>query len=52
MPATVNQYQYNKMKVILIEGEGGDIGPYHETLDRIGIIGRPEVEVIKLQQKN
>ena len=35
------------MKVFLIEGVGGDIISYENALKNIGIIGRPEVEVIK-----
>ena len=36
--------------MLLVEGIGGDIGPYEEILGRIGISDRPEAEVFKLQQ--
>ena len=36
--------------MLLVEGIGGDIGPYEEILARIGISDRPEAEVFKLQQ--
>ena len=40
------------MKVLLIEGSGGDIQPYEDVLSRVGIVTRnkeerPEVEVLK-----
>ena len=44
-------YDYNNMKVMLIEGEGGNVEPYEDVLAIVGMTGRPEVEVIKLQQK-
>ena len=36
--------------MLLVEGIGGDTGPYEEMLGRIGISDRPEAEVFKLQQ--
>ena len=30
---------FNEVKVLLIQGEGGDIAPYAEILDRVGITG-------------
>ena len=36
--------------MLLVEGIGGDVGPYEEILARIGISDRPEAEVFKLQQ--
>ena len=45
-------YDYNQMKVLLIEGPGGNIDPYAAHLNRIGICGRSEVEIIKLRQKS
>ena len=36
--------------MLLVEGIGGDTGPYEEMLERIGISDRPEAEVFKLQQ--
>ena len=38
--------------MLLVEGIGGDIGPYEEVLKRTGISTRPEAQVIKLQDKN
>ena len=38
-------YNYNQMKVLLIEGVGGNIKPYESVLKRVGITGRPEVEL-------
>ena len=45
-------YDYNQMKVLLIEGPGGNVDPYAAHLNRIGICGRSEVEIIKLRQKS
>ena len=36
--------------MLLVEGIGGDIGPYEEHLRRTGISSRPEAEVIKILQ--
>ena len=36
-------YDYNCMKVLLVEGKGGAIAPYEDVLKRVGITGRPEV---------
>ena len=47
-----DHYDYNRMKVLLIEGPGGNIAPYEAHLNRIGISGRPEVELFKLKQKS
>ena len=44
-------YDYNRMKVLLIEGKGGNIDPYNEVLKRVGMVNRPEVEVIKIRDK-
>ena len=40
------------MKILLIEGSGGDISAYEDVLRRVGIVTgrteeRPEVEVVK-----
>ena len=42
-----DEYNYNRLKVFLIEAEEGDISGYEAHLNRFGIIGRPEVEVLK-----
>ena len=40
------------MKILLIEGPGGNIAPYEAHLNRVCINGRPEVQLIKLKQKS
>ena len=30
---------FNEVRVLLIQGEGGDIAPYAEILNRVGITG-------------
>ena len=37
------------MKVFLIEGKDGNIDPYDDVLKRVGMVGRPEVEVLKFK---
>ena len=40
-------FDYNLMKVLLIEGSGGDISPYSDVLKRVGITEGYEVELLK-----
>ena len=42
-----DEYNYNKLKVFLIEAGDGDISGYEAHLKRFGILGRPEVELVK-----
>ena len=45
----IAHYEYNQLKILLFELEGGDIAPYEELLQRRGISSKSEVSVQKFK---
>ena len=42
-------FDYSKMVVILLQGEGGNTAPYRKTIERLGLLSTVPVEVIEIK---